>query len=155
MSKIKVIFSPISEVALVETPDKKLYAIKIGSETREEHAPHMFNLQHDQSCYEKEMEDKFPFKKVREELEIDINKLNLLTMLDLIINTELNEKSKNLIILAANSIVQNCHRAFVFARSKMLNLDLSKKAKVLIKSNHFANLSQPLQILFKEIAAKG
>ena len=108
MSKaITVMFAPASEVALIRASDGKLYALTRDGGVREEYAPQMFNLHLDNSRYTVEMEDEYPFEKVRHELTEQVAKGRLVYTLIFIMDAQMSNKTKCLSVEEATEIVRD------------------------------------------------
>ena len=149
---LTVTIAPISGVALIQVLDGKLYSLMRDREIRVEHAPQMFNLHLDESRRTVQMEDEYPFEKVRHELEVQATKGELVHLLASTMDVQLSDETRHSFAERATEIVRNYPDTMEFARKIMLGSELPAEAE--IKDEVLGKLSQPLQELFQEMVAK-
>jgi len=147
-----VTIAPISGVALIQIPGGDLYSLRKDGEVKIEHAPQMFNLHLDASCHMVEMEDEYPFEKVRSKLEEYSSKGILVHLLVSIMDTELDDEYRHSCVERATKIVEKHPDTMEFTRKIMLECELSAQAE--IKDEFISKLPQPLQDLFQEMIVK-
>ncbi|MAG12435.1 hypothetical protein CL630_01335 [bacterium] len=139
-------------VALIQMPKGEQYSLARGREVRKENAPQRLNLHHDESCHTLEMEDKYPFAKVRHKLEATASQSELVHMLVDTMDTKLSDERRQERAKSASKIVRNYPKTIEFARKIMLLCRLPEESE--IKDEIFGKLSQPLQELLQEVIAK-